>query len=246
MGLEKAHFESLAKALCCWLDYQILCGRGALLSESYLSQPVGEFLTFHYSGDFKSEYPHPQLKAPGRGRPRQIDYALFSRDKDILKYGIEVKWVGNTVPTRQSLTDDILRLECLRPETGKGTTYRYMILGGRKEKIDEALSMTLNNTGITPRPSFLERFLPISNKRMTIDVFRIHKSWRPFFVSFADSYNTELPGKFTVENIANECSEYVRILIWKIGSAGRRTPFDPSKQVEWCDVRVKKEETDSE
>jgi hypothetical protein len=62
---EKIH--GLVEAVHHWLSFQILCGREALLSESYLNQPTGEYL-LHAAGSshLKTEHDHPILNTQGK------------------------------------------------------------------------------------------------------------------------------------------------------------------------------------
>lgn len=65
----------------------------ALLSESYLNQPTGEYLmNAAGSSDLKTEHSHPILNRTGKkGRPRQIGFCLPSRDKQQLITASELK-----------------------------------------------------------------------------------------------------------------------------------------------------------
>ena len=109
----------LALAVQHWLDFQILCEREMLLSEGYLSQPVGEFLRAHHTGGIRAEWNIPNLRQPGRGRRRQVDYALLSRDAGRLTCAIEAKWVSSGQIDKQRIVDDLMRLECVRNPEGQ-------------------------------------------------------------------------------------------------------------------------------
>jgi hypothetical protein len=61
--------SKLAKAVHVWLTFQSLCDRNMLMSESYLTQPIGEFLRANHSGGIKPEWPHPTLQRLGCDRP---------------------------------------------------------------------------------------------------------------------------------------------------------------------------------
>ena len=145
MKPEKIH--GLVEAVHHWLSFQILCGREALLSESYLNQPTGEYL-LHAAGSshLKTEHDHPILNTQGkRGRPRQIDFCLLSRDSQLLTTAIELKWVTQASIDKQRIIDDLLRLECLLAERKGQHIYRYLIVAGRTQ-----LMQSLNRRCLNP------------------------------------------------------------------------------------------------
>src|ERR1035441_9889802 len=159
-------FEALAKSLRCWLDYQIHCGREQLLSESFLTQPIGEFLMAHHSGYLKPEENHPQLKKAKKGRPRQLDYVLLSHDDQLLEFGVECKWTGSTKPTPQSILNAVSRLECLRRPVGQTVACaRFFVLAGRNKAVTSFLDGVLYKTGEQQPPNFLAGFLPVPDRK---------------------------------------------------------------------------------
>jgi hypothetical protein len=221
-------FEALAKSLRCWLDFQIHCGREQLLSESFLTQPIGEFLMAHYSGYLKPEENHPQLKQAKKGRPRQLDYVLLSHDHQALEFGVECKWTGSTKPTRQSIVDDVMRLECLRRPVGQnGTCARFFVFAGRKKTVTSFLEGVMYKTGEPQPPRFLDGFLPVavSSTLQRIAVKTCKTYYRDYFVDFSNGYKLDLPNSYRTRLVADETGDDVRVLIWKIGSMGKRTTF---------------------
>lgn len=241
--MDQSQFEKLGRVTLSWLDYQIDCGREALLGEHSLAQPAGEFLLTHYSGTVMSEFSHPMFAKAKRGRPRQVDYALFSREKELLEFGLEAKWAGRSLPTKQGLTNDVMRLEGIRPVTFngndiKGTTNRYFMLAGKIGSVNEVLELGLNKTGITPRPKFLDKFLPVNKTRQTIDIMNIDAPWREYFKSFSEAYTVELPSKMQVRTIFDNAGTHARVLVWKISSVGKRKHFNPSLLTGWSDIMV--------
>ena len=127
--MTEAQVKNLAKAVGRWLAFQVLCGRDVLLSESYLSQPLAEFLLHHHSGTLATERRHPGLQRGGRGRPRQVDFVLLSRDAEAAEAVIEAKWVTDRPYPKQAVVDDLLRLECFR-EGGRHVR-RYFLVAGK-------------------------------------------------------------------------------------------------------------------
>lgn len=226
-------FLDLAKALRCWLDYQIHCGRAALLSESYLTQPLGEFLLAGYTGRLEREMNHPQFVTVSKGRPKQIDFVLRSKDDGYLDFGIECKWSGSHAPNRQGIVDDVMRLECLRrPQGEPGASKRYFILAGRNSAMKGFLEGRINKTGLNPHPRFIDGFLPtvISSSWNKINVAKCANHYRPFFKGFAADYKTEVPKTYKAKMIADEIGEHIRVLVWRIGSSQNRATFPPKTQ----------------
>jgi hypothetical protein len=224
-------FLDLAKALKCWLDFQIHCRRSALLSEAYLTQPLGEFLLANYSGMLEREMNHPQFKVVSKGRPKQIDFVLKSKDEGYLDFGIECKWSGNHPPDRQGIVDDVMRLECLRRPVGQaGYSKRYFILAGHKAAMEKFLGGRINKTGLNPPPKFINGFLPTSRsskaEKFKLKECEIH--YRTYFRSFAKAYKTDLPKTYKAKMVADETGEYVRVLIWSISSSQNRATFPKS------------------
>lgn len=226
-------FLDLAKALRCWLDFQIHCGRSALLSEAYLTQPLGEFLLANYSGSLVREMDHPQFKTINRGRPKQIDFVLKSKNDVYLDYGIECKWSGSHAPNRQGIVDDVMRLECLRrPEGVPGYSKRYFILAGFRSPIEAFFNGRINNTGVNPHPKFIDGILPTEESTTwnRIKVKECDSHYRSFFQDFSQAYKTDPPRSYYARMVANEVGDHVRVLVWKIGSVHKRKTFSPKEQ----------------
>jgi hypothetical protein len=223
-------FEELAKALRCWLDFQIHCGRAPLLSEAYLTQPLGEFLLAHYSGYLERELDHPQFKTATKGRSRQIDFVLKSKEQKFLDFGIECKWSGSNPPERQGIVDDVMRLECLRRPVGQaGYSSRFFLLAGRKAAMQKFIDGRINGTGLSPHPKFIDGFLPslVSTKSVAFKVRACDEYYREYYRSFSTAYKTDLPATFKARMVADQTGENIRVLVWKIGSAQNRSSFSP-------------------
>ena len=231
--------KQMATAVQLWLDFQVLCGREMLLSEAYLSQPIGEFLRNYHSGSIQTEWNHPNIQKQGRGRPKQIDYGLFSRDKKRPLVAIEAKWINNQASSKQRLLDDVLRLECVRNKDRHPMT-RFFVVAGRKEHVEKNLLELKINTG-SGRDDFLPPLL--SQKKgyeHTVRVKDCGEPWRPFFKSFQDSYNVGLPTSLKTTLIDDRGQELIRVLVWRISCMRNRKVFLPSEY--WKDVKVSKTE----
>ena len=79
-----------------------------LFSESYLSQPIAEFLLKHHRGRLSPEHNHPNFVGHGgAGRPKQVDFALLPKRGNRIEAVIEAKWVTGTT-SRQAIVNDCL------------------------------------------------------------------------------------------------------------------------------------------
>ncbi len=224
--MEAATAKDLARALSCWLEFQRGCKREALFSESFISQPVGEFLQAHHSGRVQLEWDHPNLNPLNRkGRPRQVDFALFSKNKDRPVAAVEAKW-AETAFNAQRFLDDVLRLECVRNEQGQHMT-RYFLFSGETTSMQEALGYEVNSGG--GRKTFLNYVLPLTSYERTIEVKNCDLWLREYYQSFASTYTVEVPLSFRTTCVADETAGRIRTLIWKIGSMKNRQTFAPSQ-----------------
>src|SRR5690606_8684734 len=120
-----------------------------------------EFLLSRYSGHLYREMNHPKFKTKSKGRPKQIDFVLKSRDQQLLDFGVECKWSGDHKPSKQGIVDDVMRLECLRrPDGQTGSCSRFFILAGRKKALNEFFAARINKTDVKPPPKFIRGYLP--------------------------------------------------------------------------------------
>jgi hypothetical protein len=237
-------FAELAKAIRSWLDYQVLCGRGQLLCEASLAQPVGDYLITHYSGSLVSEGPHPVLtkaKHGAVGRNRQIDFLLKSKERQFFDVAIECKWAGN-VP-KQAFVDDIMRLECFRREQlaeentdglvedsrSIGSCNRFFILAGFKKPMNDFITQRINGTGNIPPPTFIDGLLPLnlSSKLSTIELKKCAAYHRAYFRAFHETYGVDLPNSYRARLIACAEGEESTVYVWKVGSMSKRRAFTP-------------------
>lgn len=238
--LNKKDAENMAKAIRFWMDYQILCKRDMLLSEAYLTQSVGEFLLSCYpTSKLEVEYNHPNLNRGKRGRPRQIDFVLRSRDAKRITTAIEVKWIGNMNADKKRLLDDLLRLECIRGNQG---ITRYFLLAGKKDKIDTNCFNLEINAGKKRIRFFEQILLQEINRPHSVKVERCEDAMRSLYASFQDDYKIELPKSFKTTLVANEEGEGVHVLIWEVRSTSKRTTFSPADS--WTNVTA--QDTDSD
>lgn len=214
----------LGEALHHWLSFQILCGREALLSESYLNQPTGEYL-LHAAGSshLRTEHIHPILNRQNRkGRPRQIDFCLLSRDSEQLTTAIELKWVTNASLDKQRIIDDLLRLECLLPERKGRHIYRYLIIAGRPTDLRDKFFKRSMNSG-AKRIKFIDGILGTQeNEIVQVSYSNLGEEQRVLFEKFGERYESPIPKKFsTVVVYANDAND-VGVYCWRIQSSENR------------------------
>ena len=226
--MDAAELPTIAKAVNRWLSYQILCGRETLLSESYLGQPVAEYLIHRHSGELKTEVDHPVLQTPGHGRPRQIDYALLTRDKTYIEVAIECKWIAETPYSKQRIINDLLRLECIRVE--RRQVKRFLLIAGLKEQYERNFRDLAINVG-GARSSFTKRLLQFGIKKpgIEIKVKDCQLGFRPFYKEFFKSFGANVPTSFKTTLVGAGTNDQISVRIWEVSSSlGRRSTFNPS------------------
>lgn len=239
-------FKGVARASVPWLEYQELSGRGMLLGESYLAQPIGEQLRLAHE-KVLAEFNHPIIVSPGRGRPRQVDYVVLGKINDDLVAGLEVKWVGETALPKQRLVDDLLRLECLRARpNSEQSAARYFMVAGRCEHIAANFFGLECNTQSNGRAPFVPLLLAdAANPEMQVDIKELPAFTHKYFKSFEQSYNVESPTRLRTRLMDDVVGPTFRALVWKVDSGvGQRATF---KAVDlWSTEAVPPIESDDE
>jgi hypothetical protein len=227
--MNPAQVPNLAKAINRWLSYQLLCGRGALLSEAYLGQPTAEFLIHHHPGPFDTEMNHPVLNNPGPGRPRQIDYVLLTPQTSILDTAIECKWIAEGPYDKQRILNDLLRLECIR--VPGSNVKRYFVVAGLKEDFDNNFKGLSVNEG-RRRADFTHQLLSFvkSSPRKSIAVRGCSARFQQFYRNFSRAFNAEVPVSFQTELLDLRTNDGISVGIWKVASVPHRGHFAPSEQ----------------
>lgn len=216
--------RGLGQALHHWLSFQILCGREALLGESYLNQPTGEYLlNAAGSSHLKTEHSHPILNRQGkRGRPRQIDFCLLSRDSKQLTTAIELKWITQSSLDKQRIIDDLLRLECLLPERKGQHIYRYLIVAGRTDDLREKFFNASMNSQ-TRRFRFMEGILgTVQDKTIRVSYNNLESGQRCLFDKFEETYGSRLPKRFLTELLYGQESEDIGVYCWRVRCSENR------------------------
>ena len=224
--LDDSKAKLLATSIKSWLDFQILCKREVLLSEAYLAQPIGEFLRSHFTEEIVSEWNHPQISQPNRGRPRQVDYVLKSRDIGRALAGIEAKWIGDTPVSKQRILNDVLRLECLKSEDGNSMK-RYFMVAGRAGKLSDNCFDLGYHTGNGGTRNFTDQILHFGEGSGRTEVRSCKDNLRDFYSSFQDSYNIKLPVSYKSSRVSDEMGVKSRAVIWRVKSVAGRSEFSP-------------------
>ena len=226
MKPEKIH--GLVEAVHHWLSFQILCGREALLSESYLNQPTGEHL-LHAAGSshLKTEHDHPILNTQGkRGRPRQIDFCLLSRDSQLLTTAIELKWVTQASIDKQRIIDDLLRLECLLAERKGQHIYRYLIVAGRTNDLREKFFKASMNSRMK-RIRFITGILGTeTGETIRVSYSDLEAEQRGLFDKFESAYGSPIPKRFLTSLEYGQESNDIGVYCWRIRCSENRQVVD--------------------
>lgn len=236
MPLDDGTIGQLTGALHHWLEFSIICKREMLLSERYLAQPIVEFLSTEHSGSIVLEWNHPNLNLPQRGRPRQIDYALFGKDAGHPVVALETKWVTDTPLDKQGFVDDLLRLECVR--WPKGYVARYFLVAGTGTNMESNFFGVQINTGKRKRELFITPVFSKDKAELRVDVADCATPWKKYFKSFSQSYNVKTPKFFKTQLISSCTNDHIHVYLWKVISAANRHSFDP--KVEWKTLTVPK------
>ena len=216
--------NNLGSAVLHWLCFQNLCGRDTLMSEHYLSQPIGEYLLHHHSGTLDSEVDHPNLNPTGRrGRPRQIDFCLFSRETKRLTAAFELKWVGDGPFDKQRVVDDLLRLEALRNEEAQHV-YRYFLVSGKTNDFTKNFQNSEANLGDGGgRINFFSEFLDFnSNNDKKVAVKSLSEPQHADCIEFSRYYQTTCPDRFITQRVCGINMNDFSVYIWRITSVKNR------------------------
>lgn len=223
--METKKVNDLGSAILHWLCFQSLCGRGTLMSEHYLSQPIGEYLLHHHSGSLDSEVDHPNLNPAGRrGRPRQIDFCLSSREKKRLTAAFELKWVGDGAFDKQRVVDDLLRLEALRNAESQHV-YRYFLVAGETNNFTNNFQNSQANQGAgVGRVQFFSEFLDFAtDNEMTIKVPNLSLPQRGAVDEFSSYYQSPSPRRFVTQRVCAAAMNGFSVFIWRVRSTKNRT-----------------------
>lgn len=232
--------SDLGAAVLHWLCFQNLCGRTSLMSEHYLSQPIGEYLLHHHSGSLEAETNHPNLNnVKRRGRPRQIDFCLIGREKKQITASFELKWVGELAIDKQRVIDDLLRLEVLRNK-GNQHVYRYFLVAGKTDDFDKNFKNSLVNLGSgSKRTNFFQGFLDFSNiNEKKVIVKSLNEIQSEVCKEFSIYYDSPCPRRFITQKVYGASMNEFSLYIWRVKSVRRRTTIDVWPQQIECTIHA--------
>jgi len=165
----------VARAVVHWVGFESACHRENLLSERSLSHPVGQCLKVMSNNKVEPEYPHPHPQLVRR----KIDMVI----EDIAAPGrlvdaVEMKFVRQSGRDyAQELFNDLIRLERIPPQAGKGPVGRWLLIAGVWQDIEQKVLgyARPNIGGGVPVPVF-QGILPTNllagntANRITVDV----------------------------------------------------------------------------
>jgi hypothetical protein len=221
----------LVQAVNLWLSFQDLCGRSRLFSEAYLSQPIGEFLLSNYRGKFEPETNHPTLRHTGRGRPNQIDYALFSPEQETMVTAVECKWITSRAYPKQLLVDDILRLECVRVP-GRHVTRFFLVAGNASSFNTHFVNLRFNSGG--QRHDFTTQLLSFDEQHPEKSVSAFNGDLlKDYYLTFEKNYSEQVPKTFLTHLVSCSSIGDVAVYLWEIQSVRNRRLFSP--KTKWTD-----------
>lgn len=223
--MNNLQLKRLTKAVHRWLSFQKLCGRDVLFSESYLSQPVAEFISHHHSGKIEPEYDHPQFISLTAGRPKQVDFALTTRHKHSVSHAIEAKWIRGVSYSKQAILNDLLRLECFRDDN-RHVTRLFMVAGLQDNFEKNFLAPKYSDGSYKP---FVTNFLSatMQSKSKIIDVIGTTGKLQNFYKEFHTEYKVDLPRRFRTELISMRTGDSICVYLWQIMSTKNRHGFSP-------------------
>ena len=216
----------LTRAVHRWLSFQRMCGRSMVFSESYLCQPIAEFISYRHSGKIHPELNHPAFAGLSRGRPKQVDFALLTPNTEDVECVIESKWIRDTPYSKQAILDDLLRLECFRNPNRHVT--RYFLVGGLLNNFDSNFSRLRYRdagTNLDFTTKLLDFTFPAAPK--IIDVYASTGAMRKFYRKFHADYSTEIPTKFKTTLVSRSRIDGIAVYLWKIESTRNRQLFSP-------------------
>ncbi|WP_122220869.1 hypothetical protein [Pseudomonas syringae group genomosp. 3] len=240
--MHQTKIKELGSAIFHWLSFQKLCGREAMLSEAYLSQPIGEYLLHSASGRLYTEQSHPSLNgARTDGRPRQIDFCIRRpSDTDaspVLTTAFELKWIRDKRDIKSGIVDDIMRQEALRV-SNKNYVDRYLILAGETADFESFANVQYNPGDAAKRQPFYSELLelPVIHQRpgplpmrsnhpspaKSINVMTMPAAVLRYLNDFSQAYNSPLPTRFRTTLLTSIFNDRFTVCIWKISSIPKR------------------------
>jgi hypothetical protein len=208
------------------LEYELLCGRNALLKESMANIPSSDFLKVDYPKlDF--EIPYKDL-AGGRGRNKSMDMGcLDGRGEHALV--VEFKFIAAGLNAPLEIIVDIFKMMGLKPTPNE----RYLIAFGLNDTVYNMLVNkrirdpperfitsgilhwpdSVDDNYIPAIPSSLDSDLPVLAGAST-------RKWALF--TQANSRCPRIPNKWSSELLYHVKQEATTLILWRLKSKGNQ------------------------
>lgn len=236
------NWQKIAMALSSRLQFEVACGRGAMISEDISKTFLAEAIQSQIPGSLEPEFNHPDI--PGNSR---LDLLIRSSTAQNIEAAIEHKWVRYTgdKTSRQWMAEilgDLFRVEKLSSQMAQGSERILVVSGEVKEmrrKVWESEShrgegrprIKVVNTLMQSRP----QSGAVQEQATTI---QLRDVGRPFLSKIRHSSRTllnDLPTRYAIRLVGfhRADADGVECAIWKITRpAGQRSTFDGSIQWE--------------
>lgn len=217
--------QVVAQGVSSWVQFEIACKRGGLLSEASLSQPLGQILAATGSREVSPEVPHPLLK------DAWIDFVEKGAG-GVIELAVETKWINGRREMKQEILDDLVRLELVH--TINRQTDRWLLIAGEHSHLeDKVFNAEFNVGGGGGRVKFSPVVLPATvGPALTIDIGGSQGPWRaawkktptvpvvaPAVAEWPDGMKTELLAKHP----SNPASGDVVCFVWHVGRKQNRS-----------------------
>jgi len=223
----------LARGIAGWLQFEHACHRASIFSEKYLSVPIAQILNTQFGNKVHAEIKHPILGdlSPGRGRPPELDFAVFDSSQKI-EVAIESKWVGKSI-TKQTVERIIWDLVRLAMIGNTDDVKCYFILAGKKKDLkrlfdNKHFNGELDKKGRT-RPILKVRDTDYMDVRIDSPRPDRLKLLKPIFALCQD---IELPMRLATgftEYYPKDAFNYdYQVYVWEVMPNKQKTTFKPN------------------
>jgi|GEM_PF-4871498 len=220
-------FPNLADSVAHWLEYQKLVKKEELFCESYLAQPVGEFLITHFpEKQFKPEYQGlPFKERKTRGRPASIDYVMLNRDNKQtvgkrMAIAIEAKWVSSNQLNAHLIFFDVFRLRDIRNFRENNPISCYFLICGKRTDIEKNfINRTLKNN--SDKRVFTEHFPTTKNNVITwktTDDTQLKKYYDQYRKGKTEHAKNQMPEdiELKVKLFGKKETENFQVFLWEV------------------------------
>jgi hypothetical protein len=228
---------NLARSIVYWLEFERLCGRAHLFSESALKQPIGQHLLASTEASVEPEYQYPDPNQPtGSGRRRAMDFGLLRRGgQRALQHVIESKFINSKREFKQEICDDLFRLAWFELPNQDEPCHRWLVIAGVWTNIETkvfAATIRLRKGGAVSEAfrGVLPKELTSPDRHPPID--NAAPGRRKLWVEAATAFDaTQIPNaihvKLAARNPIKPHHSGYSCFIWKITRTGgwRTYPF---------------------